>query len=65
MPDGDALRSVFHPYMLTKTHWYLPRPDEVLGPELLNNSMPTKQGHKEYGSIVGKQLTRENIVARK
>ena len=66
MPDGDALRSVFHPYMLTKTHWYLPRPNEVLEPRLLNNNnMPTKQGHKNYGSIVGKQLTRENIVARK
>ena len=51
--------------MVTKTHWYLPRPDQVLEPDLLNNNMPTKQGHKEYGSIVGKQLTRENIVARK
>ena len=65
MPDGDSLRSVFHPYMVTGTHWYLPRPDHILQEEHFNNGMLTDEGHHLYGRAIAKQLTRENIVAKK
>ena len=65
MPDGDALKSVYHPYLITKTHWYMPMPTDVLGKDQLDGIVPTAEGHEVYGKFVGKTLTRENIVARR
>ena len=64
MPDGDSLRSVYHPYMVTGTHWYLPRPSHIVGEEHLNNGVLTDEGQHLYGRAIAKQLTRESIIAK-
>lgn len=65
MPDGDALRSVFHPYMVTKTHHYLATPNQVLHEEHFNGDTVTDEGHRKYGTFVAKTLTRDNIIAKR
>ena len=67
MPDGDAIKSVYHPYMITKTHWYMPMPSEVLESELgeMEGNELTEKGHAAYGQYVPKRFTRENIKSKK
>jgi|TARA_R110001592_G_scaffold240864_1_gene501076 hypothetical protein len=65
LPDGDVLRSVYHPYMTTKTHWYLNMPSSVLSEHHMSGTSPTEEGQKVFGRNVAKRLTRENIVAKK
>ena len=64
-PECDAIRSVYHPYMITKTLWYLPRPAQILDEELLNNNVPTDEGQKVYGTKIAKLLTRQDIIPKR
>ena len=51
--------------MITKTHWYLPRPAQILDEELLNNNVPTDEGQKVYGTKIAKLLTRQDIIPKR